>query len=199
VTASKTVSNGDTTVPTVALTAPAAGATVSGIAVTSSATASDNVGVVGVQFKLDGANLGAEDTTSSYSLVWNTTTVANGTHTLTAVARDAAGNMATAASRTVTVSNIVTLPPTGIAFHASSTDSAVVSYLLEVFVNGADPNTATPLASSDLGKPPLDANGDITVDRATFFAALATGTYVVTVSATGPGGPARSAPVTMTR
>ena len=41
------------------MTAPAAGATVSGT-VSVSATASDNVGVVGVQFLLDGANLGAE-------------------------------------------------------------------------------------------------------------------------------------------
>jgi hypothetical protein len=87
------------------MSAPAAGATVSGSAVTVSAAASDNVGVAGVQFKLDGANLGAEDTTSPYSISWNTTTTGNGSHTLTAVARDAAGNQATAASRTVTVSN----------------------------------------------------------------------------------------------
>ena len=38
----------------------------SGATVTVSATAADNVGVAGVQFKLDGANLGAEDTTSPY-------------------------------------------------------------------------------------------------------------------------------------
>ena len=48
------------------LTAPASDATVSGT-VTLSAAASDNVGVAGVQFKLDGVNLGAEDTTSPYS------------------------------------------------------------------------------------------------------------------------------------
>src|SRR2546430_4227304 len=42
----------------------------------------DNVGVVGVQFKLDGANLGAEDTGAPYSVTWNTTTIANGTHSL---------------------------------------------------------------------------------------------------------------------
>src|SRR5439155_14852369 len=51
-----TVSN-DTTPPAVSISAPAANATVSGSA-TVSATATDNVGVVGVQFKLDGANLG---------------------------------------------------------------------------------------------------------------------------------------------
>ena len=94
----------DTTPPTVAITAPIAGATVAGT-VTVSAGASDNVGVVGVQFSLDGANLGAEVTTAPCSVSWNTTTAANGTHTLTAVARDAAGNTATSASVSVTVSN----------------------------------------------------------------------------------------------
>ena len=81
----------DTTAPTVALTAPANGATVSG-AITVSANATDNVGVVAVQFQVDGANLGAADTTAPYSVQWDTTTVANGAHTLSAIARDAAGN-----------------------------------------------------------------------------------------------------------
>src|SRR6267142_1416684 len=84
----------DTTPPTVSITSPTGGSTVSAT-ITVSGTASDNVGVVGVQFKLDGANLGAEDTTSPYSVSWNTTTATNGTQTLTAVARDAAGNTTT--------------------------------------------------------------------------------------------------------
>ena len=51
----------DTTQPTVSITAPAAGASVSGVT-TVAATATDNVGVVGVQFRVDGVNVGAEDT-----------------------------------------------------------------------------------------------------------------------------------------
>ena len=94
----------DTTKPTVSLTAPAAGATVKGT-VTITASASDNAGVAGVQFKLNGANLGAEVTTPPFSMAWNTITSANGSAVITAVARDAAGNTATSASRTVTVSN----------------------------------------------------------------------------------------------
>ena len=90
--------------PAVSVTSPAGGATVSGT-VTVTANASDNVGVAGVQFLLDGANLGAEDTTAPYSVSWNTATAANGTHTLTARARDAAGNLTTSAAVTVTVSN----------------------------------------------------------------------------------------------
>src|SRR5262245_33382761 len=70
----------DTQAPLVSLTAPASGATVSGSAVTISATASDNVGVVGVQFRLDGVNLGAEDTSAPYATSWNTTLTANGSH-----------------------------------------------------------------------------------------------------------------------
>ena len=56
----------DTTPPTVAITAPAAGATVSGTVTVSRPNASDNVGVVGVQFSVDGADLGAEDSTAPY-------------------------------------------------------------------------------------------------------------------------------------
>jgi len=102
----------DTTVPTVSLTSPTEGQTVAG-SITVSATASDNIGVAGVQFKLDGADLGAEDTASPYSVNWDTTTVADGTHTLTAIARDAAGNSTTSASVTVTVTNTPpdTTPP----------------------------------------------------------------------------------------
>src|SRR5207245_4668320 len=74
----------DVTPPTVSMTVPAAGVTVAGT-VTVSANASDNVGVAGVQFKLDGANLGAEVTTAPYTLSWNTATASNGLHTLTAV------------------------------------------------------------------------------------------------------------------
>jgi chitodextrinase len=94
----------DTTPPTTSITSPSNGATVSGTT-TVTANAADNIGVVGVQFKLDGNNLGAEDTTSPYSVPWNTTTATDGSHQLTAVARDAAGNVTTSAVVTVIVNN----------------------------------------------------------------------------------------------
>jgi hypothetical protein len=94
---------GDTTKPTVAITYPDGG-TVGGTTGIS-ATASDNVGVVGVQFKVDGNAVGTEDTTSPYSINWDSASVANGSHTITAVARDAAGNSTTSASMVITVSN----------------------------------------------------------------------------------------------
>ena len=94
----------DVTPPAVAIASPANGATVGGT-VSITANASDNVDVAGVRFQLDGADLGAEDTTAPYSVSWNTTTATNGSHTLTAIARDAAGNSANAAAVTVTVAN----------------------------------------------------------------------------------------------
>jgi hypothetical protein len=70
------------------------------------AVASDNVGVAGVTF-LDGAAvIGSEITSAPFSAIWNTTALADGSsHTLTAVARDAAGNRTTSNAVTVTVNN----------------------------------------------------------------------------------------------
>ena len=94
----------DTTTPAVDITAPGGGATLSGT-IQIDATASDNVGVVGVQFLLDGAFLGVEVMSAPYSVSWATSTTPNGAHVLTASARDAAGNIATSGEVTITVSN----------------------------------------------------------------------------------------------
>src|SRR2546430_1816989 len=90
----------------VSVTSPASGSTVSGaVPVTASVTTIGALTVAGVQFKLDGANLGAEDTTAPYSVPWNTTTATNGSHPLTAGARDAAGLRPTSPSAAGTGSN----------------------------------------------------------------------------------------------
>jgi concanavalin A-like lectin/glucanase superfamily protein/Big-like domain-containing protein len=107
----------DTTPPAVSITSPLAGSILSGMT-TVSATASDNVGVAGVQFKLDGANLGAEVLTAPYAATWDPSTTINGAHSLTAVARDAAGNTTTSTAVAVTVS-ISTTPPVISAVAAS--------------------------------------------------------------------------------
>jgi hypothetical protein len=107
----------DTTKPAVTLSAPTAGATVRGmVAVT--ASASDDVGVSSVQFRLDGNDLGAPDTSVPYSVNWDTTTASAGSHTLSAVARDAAGNSQTAADVTVTVDNSAPAGPVPVAAYS---------------------------------------------------------------------------------
>src|SRR5204863_31702 len=135
------VSNGpppDTTPPTVSISSPANGATVSGT-ITVAANASDNVGVAGVQFFADGAPIAAEDTTAPYSVSVDTTTASNGSHTLTAVARDAAGNRTTSAPVTVNVSNGPppdTTPPT--VSISSPANGATVSGTITVAANASD-------------------------------------------------------------
>lgn len=94
----------DTTSPTATLTAPAAGATLTGTA-TLSATATDNMAVARVEFLVDDAQVGV-DTTAPYSYAWSSRAVANGAHTIKARAFDTAGNAGLSAARSVTVSNV---------------------------------------------------------------------------------------------
>jgi hypothetical protein len=163
----------DTTPPSVSITAPANGATMAGT-VTVSANASDNVGVASVQFQLDGGNLGAQDTAAPYAVSWNTTGSANGTHTLTAVARDAAGNTRSA-SVTVTVNNAPppdTTPPT-VSITAPA-NGATVSGTVTVTASAADNvgvvgvqffADGAPLFAEDLSAPYSISVGTSTADN----------------------------------
>jgi hypothetical protein len=92
--------------PTVAITAPAAGTVLDTIAL--KATASDDVGVSGVQFLVDGVPFGAEDTSAPYEIPWPSTGVLNGVHKISARARDTANQTTTSSEVAVTVSNLVT-------------------------------------------------------------------------------------------
>lgn len=94
----------DTTPPSVSIATPRSSTTVAGT-VSIGADATDNKAVASVQFMLNGENLGDADTEAPYSTDWNTTTVADGEYTITALAKDAAGNSATSDGVTVTVYN----------------------------------------------------------------------------------------------
>jgi hypothetical protein len=73
--------------------------------VTVTASASADEGVAGVQFMLDGAPLGTEDTLAPYTVAWDTRTVVDGTYQLAAHLRDATGRVVASPLVTVTVSN----------------------------------------------------------------------------------------------
>lgn len=103
--AAKTASTGDTTPPTVSLTAPTNGSTVSGL-VAVSVNASDNVGVSRVDLLVNGTKL-ASDTTAPYGFSWDSSKVPNGGATLVAYAYDAAGNYASSGI-SVNVANTAT-------------------------------------------------------------------------------------------
>lgn len=186
--------------PAVSVTAPANGAKYTlPAAVTIAATATDPEGrMASVEFYA-GSTLITRDTTAPYSASWSPS--AAGTYSLTAVAHDADGGSTTSGAVSVTVqATTSSTPPRSVVFTASTDHTTkVTSYLLEVFASGANPSTAAPVASSNLLKPAPAANGDITVDRATFFSGLAPGNYIATVSAIGSGGRTRSASVTFTR
>lgn len=94
----------DTTSPTTSITSPISGNTVSGTA-TISADASDNVAVTKVEF-YQGSTLLGTDISLAYSYSWDTTTVVNGTYSLTTKAYDAAGNTGTSDVVSVTVNNV---------------------------------------------------------------------------------------------
>ncbi len=123
--------------PVVSITAPAAGSTVAGV-ITVAADATDDVAVAGVQFQVDGANTGAEDTSPPYELSYGTATLPDGDHTFTAVARDAANNTTVSAGVTVTFANGTTSRPNIIVIMTDDQRADLMQYM---------PRTAARLAS----------------------------------------------------
>jgi uncharacterized protein YjiK len=93
------------TPPSVSVTNPAEGATVSGANVSVQASASDDKGVTQVQF-FDGSTSLGTDTNGAdgWSVTWNTTAVADGAHVLKATATDTIGQTASDTNN-VTVDN----------------------------------------------------------------------------------------------
>jgi hypothetical protein len=106
----------DNTPPSVAISSPAAGATVSGTTNVTVAASDGTSGVAAVDFLLDGT-VQTTVTAAPYTWAWNTTTATAGSHVLSATAHDVAGNVATSATISVTVNNCV--PETDAAFCAA--------------------------------------------------------------------------------
>ncbi len=109
--------------PTVVMTTAAG--TVSGtVALSATAMAAGTYTVTSVQFKVDGVAVGAADTTAPYSYSWDSSSVADGSHMVSATVTDSVGQMATSTSVTLMVSNAGTYPVTltsGLLFPAVTT------------------------------------------------------------------------------
>lgn len=148
----------DSSGPSLSLDSPVKDATVSATTILR-ATANDPSGIAGVQFKLDGQNLGPEDTATPYEFSWDTLGVNNGNHSLTATATDKAGNITTTPATTIKINN--TTPDTAapstpvdlavtkatsaslsFSWTASNDDRAVANY--KVYRNGNTKALATP-------------------------------------------------------
>ena len=93
----------DSQAPSVSITSPTGGSTVKGLA-SIQVSASDNVGVNRVDLKVNGSVV-ASDSASPYTFSWDSTTVADGTVSLVAVAYDAAGNQASSSTVSIKVAN----------------------------------------------------------------------------------------------
>ena len=113
--AAVTVSNSSSTPPTVQMTAPDAGATVSAT-VTVAANVASSEGISSVTFYVDGTEIATPLTAPPYMTTWDTETATAGLHQLTATAIDITGNSGTSAPVTVTVDN--SNPPNLIGVYA---------------------------------------------------------------------------------
>jgi len=99
----------DTQAPTVAISAPLANATVSGL-VAVNVNAADNVGVARVELKVNGSTV-AVDSSAPFAFSWDSTGAANGMASVVAVAYDAAGNFTSSTPVSVNISNSVVIVP----------------------------------------------------------------------------------------
>lgn len=186
----------DNSVPTVSVTSPTNGSTVSAV-VSVIATASDNTGVTNVEFLVDGVVKGS-DASNPYSYSWDTNTYANGAHSLTANAYDQAGNATTSVTVNLTVSNTVpdtqvpTTPTNLIAtavsssqvnlnWTASTDNVGVVGY--NILRNGVEINTS---ATTSFGDGTVSANTPYSYSVSAYDAAGNTSAVSVPVSVTTP-------------
>jgi len=162
----------DTTPPTASLTAPSDGSTVFGT-VAASAKASDNVAVQKVEFYIDTSNTAASsDTSSPYTYNWDTTTVADGAHSISVKATDTNGNISTLSTSNVTVQNTDVVAPSvpanltatpssptkvDLSWNASTDNRRVTGY--HVYRNGTLIASPTVTTYSDTGLSPNTTYG----------------------------------------
>jgi subtilisin family serine protease len=176
--------------PGVTVTAPAAGTTfLSPASITLSANAIDADGVASVTFYAGDTPIGTAFS-RPYSITW--TNAVAGTYPIVAVALDTTGAWTASEAVPITVVSSMKAAFTASADH----DTLVTSYLLEVFEVGADPWSAAPVATQNLGKPKV-VNGDCSVDISATLRSLPPGSYIATVSSVGAEGISRSAPSAM--
>jgi hypothetical protein len=121
--------------PSVTLTSPAAGATVSA-SVPMTATAADNVGVTRVDFLVNGT-VTASDATAPYAVSWDSSGVADGSATIAAVAADAAGNTATSAPVTIAVANAPAPGTQDVVLYAARAPVVAGAWRVEPFASAA--------------------------------------------------------------
>ena len=133
-----------------------------------------------------GTTLLGTDTTLPYDFVWNN--VPAGAYSLTAVARDNLGATTVSSTSEITVTASGTVSKA--VFIPASIHNMVDRYVLDIFPVGSDPSVDAPLASQNLGKPPV-VSGECSADIRSMIAGLPAGTYIASVYAVAGEGTLR--------
>ena len=154
------------TAPSVSITSPSNGSTVSG-SVNVTANASDDHGVTQVEFFVDGVSIGV-DTSAPYSASWNTTTYSDGAHTVSATATDTIGQTGNS-SVGVTVQNAP-----AVSIHVGDLDGSTT-------VRKNNWNATVTVTVHDAGHAPV-ANVTVTFDDGSSCTTNANGQCSVTTS-----------------
>jgi hypothetical protein len=193
-TATITVGTSSNIAPTVSMTSPASGgAFVLPTSITMTATASDSDGSVQkVEFYL-GTLLIGTDTSSPYSVVWPALA---GSYSVSAVATDNQGARTVSAWRDFVVTATAVLSKA--VFKPASPADSIDYYKFEVFAAGANPNSAAPIATQNIGLPPV-VSGECTANVQATILGLTAGNYIATVAGVGSGGTLRSNAFSFTR
>jgi hypothetical protein len=181
---------GGTAVPTVSITAPASNATVRGTStITASASAAAGTTLASLAIQIDGTQV-ASGASAPQSFSWDTGTVGNGSHTLTAIATDAAGNRATATTKVIVFNDFsISISPNSLTSVQGDTVSTAV---VTVAANGSLPSgvalsaSGLPEHASYQFSPAQVASGG-TSTMSVLAAIAAPGTYSVMVTGTSAG------------
>jgi thermitase len=175
----------DTQAPVTSISSPLAGATVNST-VGVSASASDNVAVTKAELYVDGV-LASTMTASPYLFSWDTTKVANGSHTLQTKAYDAAGNVGTSAAIGVNVSNVVVSDVTAPALTITSPKSGAklkTSGNTSLAASASDPSSIASIVISFDGIVKKTCTLATSCSYSLSNKTVTTGTHTVTVTAT---------------
>ena len=180
---------------TVSITAPLNSSTIYDSLVspttTLTANASGNRGVARVQFRVDGKII-ATDKAAPYSASWNTTSVADGPHTLTVIAKDRAGKTATT-TETVTVVHDHTLPAVSLTapLNYSTIYDSLVSHTTTLTANASDSQSGVASVQFLVDSkplPPATPTGSNTYSTSWDTTSVADGPHTLTVIATDGAG-----------
>lgn len=179
--------NNDRTFPTVSITSPTNGSTVSGT-VTIQVSASDNVGVSSVKINIDGV-LKSTSSIAPYSYSWNTTGVASGTHTISATAQDAAGNISSSSIQVginAAPSGDATAPVVSITSPASGS-AVTVGATISVGVSATD-NVGVSLVSFSVDAVLKSSSSSAPYNFSWNTTGAASGTHTLTATAKDAAG-----------